>query len=66
MLYTETRSDIPFVVLVLMRSTARLIAAYAWAPVVWIRHDSAPSNATVTSQATSSQPFASVTGRSST
>ena len=32
-LQTETRSTIPVAALALMRSTARLIAAYAWGPV---------------------------------
>jgi hypothetical protein len=65
-LQTETPSTIPVVALVLMRSIARLIAAYACGPVVRIRYESDPFNATVTVQAMSWQLPPSFTGRNRT
>ena len=60
---TETRSTIPDAALVRMRSTARLIAAYAWVPVVRIRKVADPTSLTDTVHTMPSQPLPSFTGR---
>lgn len=51
----EIRLNTLGALMAVIRSTARLIAAYAWAPIVRTRTGSNPSNATVTVHETRSQ-----------